>query len=528
MRMIWWKSMSRPRKWMLGGGAAAVWLVVSPFAWAQGAGGPPPPPEPPPLAPPPPVPTDAPPPPASTALPPAAIGPAPVLVPPPTAVPAPPPPAPPKPSPFTFALKGFVSGSIYLQDTAFLSGQGNGAIFGPADLSTDKWFLGGDVRQSQLKFTVAGPEVLGGATPTAVMEIDMLGGHQVSTVPAPTGLVTVRDPMGNTVGTGAASNGVTSSAQGDESVLPRLRLAYAELNWGGGTHMLRVGQQHNLLILMIPASASHIGVPLGYSAGQLGWRTPGVTYLHKMAVGSDTKLDLHLQINRNSWIDNMPVCGAGMAPPAVGANCLPAGVSMGEASGLPQIEGRLILSGGKAPSPWPYYPPNVWMIYLVGHWDQKDLSGVGARAAGTARDTMQTVVGALGIKATLGPFIVAANGWYGKNAGGVYGHVIQMQVPSAPDVSGFGAWGQLGFSATKEVSFWAFGGIDRPNEADAKAASLTRLQNVQVAAQVAYKDGPYALSLELLHIWTKNYAAATDTTTTLEGNQPTVTAIYFF
>lgn len=421
-----------------------------------------------------------------------------------------------------------MSGTIYLQDTAFLSGQGNSAILGPADLSTDKWFLGGDVRQTTLNFTVAGPEVLGGAKPNASVEIDMLGGHQVSTVPAPpTGVVIVRDAMGNTIGTGAASNGVTSNAQGDESVLPRLRLAYAELNWGG-THILRVGQQHNLLILMIPASATHIGVPLGYGAGQLGWRAPGVTYLHKMPVGTDMKLDLHVQINRNSWIDNLPVCGGGTVPPAAGANCLPAGVSLGEASALPQVEGRLILSSGKAPSPWPFYPPNVWMIYLVGHWDQKDLSGVGARAAGSARDTMQTVVGALGMKATLGPLIVAANGWYGKNAGGVYGHVIQMQMPSAPDVTGFGAWGQVGVSASKELSFWVFGGIDQPNEADAKAASLSRLQNVQVAGQVAYKDGPYALTLQLLHVRTKNHAAATDTTTTLQGNQPSLTAVYFF
>jgi hypothetical protein len=523
MRMIWLQS--NPRKFALGRRAVAVSLFLCRFASAQGAGAPPPPAEPTP-------PTPAPAPPAETTTPPALPpppGPTQLVVPPAAAAPpATPPAAPPKPSPFTFTLKGFVSGSIYMQDTAFLSGQGNGAIFGPADLPTDKWALGADVRQTQLKFMVAGPEVLGGATPTAVVEVDMLGGHQVSSVPAPTSLVTVRDGMGNTVGTGAVSNGVTSSAQGDESVLPRLRLAYAELNWGAGTHQLRVGQQHNLLILMIPASASHIGVPLGYAAGQLGWRTPGVTYLHKMSVGNDTKLDLHLQINRNSWIDNFPVCGAGMAPPAAGANCLPAGVSMGEASGLPQVEGRLMLSSGKAPSPWPYYMPNVWMIYLVGHWDQKDLSGVGARAQAPARDTMQTVIGALGFKASLGPLVIAANGWYGKNAGGVYGHVIQMQVPSAPDVSGFGGWGQLGFSVSKELSFWAFGGIDKPNESEAKAASLTRLQNVQVAGQAVYRDGPYALSLELVHIRTTNYVAATDTSTTLTGNQPIVTAIYFF
>jgi hypothetical protein len=106
--------------------------------------------------------------------------------------------------------------------------------------------------------------------------------------------------------------------------------------------------------------------------------------------------------------------------------------------------------------------------------------------------------------------------------------VIQLQTPNGPDVSGFGAWGQVGLRATKELSFWFFGGIDRPNEADAKAASFTRLQNVQIAGQLAYKDGPYALAFQLLHIRTKNYAQATDTVTTLGGNQPMLTAVYFF
>src|SRR5204862_3679283 len=44
-----------------------------------------------------------------------------------------PPPAP--PSPFTFTLKGFVSGTFYAQDAAFASGNGNSAIFGPNKLA---------------------------------------------------------------------------------------------------------------------------------------------------------------------------------------------------------------------------------------------------------------------------------------------------------------------------------------------------------------------------------------------------------
>jgi len=443
----------------------------------------------------------------------------------PTAPPVAPPPAT-KASPFVFALHGFVSGGIYLQDAVFASGQGGAAIYGPNKLDTDRWFLGGDVRQTQLKFTVTGPAVLGGATPMGVVELDLLGGNQVTTVPGPTAVV--RDPMGIPIGT--VGNTVTSSATGDESVLPRLRLAYAELNWGEGTDMLRVGQQHNLLIYIIPASASHIGVPLGYGAGQLGWRTPAITYLHRFALPNDMRVDVHLQANRNSWIDNYPVCAAGQAPPAAGANCLPAGISLGEASTLPQFEARVVFASGKTPSPWPYYPASDVLVYAVGHWDQKDISGVGATASG--RDTLTTLIGDLGFKVAVGPVVVAGNAWYGKNSGGVYGNMLQMQAPNGPDVTGFGAWGQAGVSITKELSIWAFTGIDKPNEDQAIAAGFTRLQNIQSAAQIAYKDGPYAVGLEFLHIWTKSYTPGTamtvPSTTTLEGNQPMATVDYFF
>jgi hypothetical protein len=493
------------RKLLFRCGVAACAMTFPVAAWGQasGAGGQ--------------APSDAAPPPAE---PPAA---------PPE--PAPPPAAPAKPPLFTFTLKGFVSGMMYMQDAAFASGNGNGAIFSPNKIDSGRWFLSGDVRQTQLKFMLKGPEVFGGATPTAVVEVDFFGGNQITTVPGATSVVTIRDATGKEIGTGVVSNTTTGSAMGDESVLPRLRLAYAELNWGGGKEMLRVGQQHNLLIPMIPASASHIGVPLGYGAGALGWRTPGVTYLQKVSVAQETNLDLALQINRNSWIDNFPTCPAPPAPqpPTAGANCLPYGVSLGEASTLPQVEARAMLSGGKSESPWlPYYPNNVWQVYLVGHWDQKRLSGLGSAATPPARDTMDTLVGELGLKVQLGPVIVAGNGWYGKNSGGVFGNLLQMQTADRPDVSGFGAWGQLGFSITKELSAWAFGGVDQPNQDDAIAAGFTRLHNLQAAGMISYRDGPYAIAAEYLHIATQMYTPATKAMTTFHGNQPSLSVAYFF
>jgi hypothetical protein len=420
-----------------------------------------------------------------------------------TAPPLPPPAVPPAPppSPFTFVLKGQVASTLFVQDVPFGSGNGGGSIFSPATLITDKWMLGGDIRQSRLTFTIKGPEVLGGATPTGIFEIDLGGGNQVTTVPGVNAAVTVRDAMGMTVGTGVAPT-VTSSAYGDESLLPRVRVAYVELNWGAGQNILRVGQFHNLLLPMIAASASHTGTPLGYGAGQLGWRSPGITYLHRFALSSETNLDIGVQINRNSWIDNFAPCSATQMPPPTTPNCLPSGVSLGEASMLPQVEGRVMLSGGKAESPWPLYAPNVWQVYLVGHWDQKDLSGVGFTATAPARDGMTTAVGEFGFKLRLGPVLVAANGYAGQNSGNVYGNILQLQLPNMPDVSGFGGWGQLGLSFTSNLSLWGFFGVDKPDRAQAERAVLARVRNMQIAGMFAYVEGPLIIALEYLYIST--------------------------
>ncbi|HKU40512.1 MAG TPA: hypothetical protein VJR89_20270 [Polyangiales bacterium] len=451
---------------------------------------------------------------------------------PPPAPPAPPPPAlaAPPPSPFVFTLKGQIAATMYVQDVPFASGNGNSTIFSPFKLVADKWLLGGDIRQSRLTFTMRGPAVLGTAIPTGVVEFDLGGGNQITTVPGAIASAPVRDAMGNVIGT-AAVPVATSSAQGDESLLPRLRVAYVELNWGMGTNILRVGQFHNLLLPMIAASASHTGTPLGYGAGQLGWRSPGITYLHRHAFNEDTYLDIGVQMNRNSWLDNLPSCTTAMLPPT-NPGCMPYGVSFGEASMLPQFEARVLLSGGKAESPWLLYAPNVWQVYAVGHWDRKDVSGVGNVAPPGILDVLDTLVAEVGFKLKLGPVLVAGNGWIGKNSGNVYGNLLQMQQVNYGDVSGMGGWGQLGFSISRLFSVWAFGGIDKPNFDDLVAARLTRVQNIQLSGMFAYTEGPLVIGLEYLYIQTKSndYTSMPGfvTTTGASGSQIATTLAYSF
>ena len=98
-----------------------------------------------------------------------------------------------------FAFHGLAGVSFYVQDTPTFVLNGDGpllALTKPASGFT----TGADIRQSRFNFSVAGPKVLGGATPKAVLEIDFFG---------------LNSPGG----------------YGEVSVYSRVRLAYAELNW---------------------------------------------------------------------------------------------------------------------------------------------------------------------------------------------------------------------------------------------------------------------------------------------------------
>lgn len=439
------------------------------------------------------------------------------------------PPIPPPPAfpvlPFQFAFKGTVAITLFAQDTPTALGNGLASLAGPAPILGDSWLIGGDVRQTRFSLNVTGPEILGAMT-LASIEMELGGGNQITTVPAAPTVVPVRDAMGNPIG--AAAVPFTSSAQGDESLLPRLRTAYVEFNWGAGTNVIRAGQYHNLLLAMVSASGAHPAV-LGYGAGQLGWREPGITYSHRFAFSESVKLDAAVQINRNSWNDNASYCGPGTTPPAV--NCLPSGVSLGEA-GVPQVEARLMLLGPLTETPWPHYAPTLWQLYVVGHWDRKDLSGVNNIAAAPLRDDMTTYIVEGGGKLKLGPVQIAANGWYGQNAGGVFGHIFQIQTPDKPDVHGFGVWGQVGLSFSRNFSAWFFAGMDQPNHDEALAAKFTMLRNVQMCAMLAYVNGPLMATLEWFYLATTSVTVNPMTMLSSEvtntGNQPSFTIAYQF
>jgi hypothetical protein len=404
-----------------------------------------------------------------------------------------------KPSGPKFEFHGFVGGSLFMQDAVF-QGYGQQVFFVTKQPNTDRLAFGGDARQTRLNFSLAGPQVLGGATPKAVAEIDFFSGLNVgATVGAPVGA-----PAGTTL---PGTTGVIA-------VAPRLRVAYAELNWG--PTVMRFGNDTDLITPFGPTSVGHIPQSFGYGAGYLSTRHVGFGLFETVPFGS-MGLELAGQVTNS-------------LQSATDGDSFFGNLSKAETSGVPGFEARVRL-----------LQKGLFEVYAAGHWNSidrnsaDDLNTPAIRAS--LGNTQQVVIGNVGAKVTMGPLTVQGQAYSGKNVSSEAGAGILATTPvTAGDVHEWGAWGQLGFNLTPEFSVWGFVGTEHPNYqevVDVFGAAGARLQNVNTAAMLRYQEGGYAIALEGLHSRTK-YAAvqaasrAAAPNGILEGNQLMMSGMYFF
>jgi hypothetical protein len=399
-----------------------------------------------------------------------------------------------------FEFHGFVGGSLYAQDAVFNS-YGQGAFFAAKQPNQDKLVLGGDARQTRLNFSLAGPKVFGGAVPKAVAEVDFFSALSNQTLV--TGVTTTGTPV--------TSVATTTTTTGPTAVTPRLRLAYAELNWGAT--IFRMGQTSDLIGgSFAPTTVGHIPQSVAYAAGYLGTRHLNAEVFHTLPAG-DMKVELALQAKA-------PISGAGDAF---------SGLTTAEASGIPGVEARARVIMAKLAD-----------AYVMGHWSRRDKNGQNNTLnSGPLGDSQDIIIGSVGVKLTPGPLTVQGQGYVGKNAGAEsFAGGIGGQSPgiTGGDVHEYGAWGQIGFNLTPEFGVWGLVGTERfTNYVDARNSlgANARLANVNISAMLRYQDGGYAIGLEYLHSHT-TYAtvqaaslpAAPDGV--LDGNQLMLSTMYFF
>lgn len=393
-------------------------------------------------------------------------------------------------SDFTFQLKGFVSMSGFYQSGYFNVSNGQQSLSAAAEPTLDKNSMTFDIRQSRFNFSVKGPQVLMGATPSAVLEIDFFGGFG-------------------------------AGGYGSVSVYPRARTAYTQLDWGN--HKLQLGQQNDLTFAMAPTSLSHIAFPLGYETGNIGWRRPGIFGFHTFPVADDTKLELAWELGRSQWADTGATAVGGANPSGAGANgcaAQPGTICRGEASGGPAIQARATITGGKLYTAW-----------AAAHYSQADLNGAGA--TGAAPQTVVTKAYAAGGKFTNMGITLAAAGFTGTNTGPLLGQFLNFTVGPAgnEDVATTGFWAQAGYNLTKEFSLWALYGNQKVDKNDATVIALAQRENTTMNFQAMYRDGGMGLALEYIGFNTTygTYAGGALTATTkAKASQIGATATYFF
>jgi hypothetical protein len=387
-------------------------------------------------------------------------------------------------SDFVFAFHGIVGGSLYAQDSILAPVNGGQSWFVAQQFSTHKALVGGDVRQSRFSLAFAGPKVFQGATPRAYVEIDF-------------------------------SNNAGQGGYGDVSLLPRLRHVFAELNWGNTA--IRFGQDHELLIGSSPwappagpASVGHIGYPLVYQAGAVGWREPGVAvYQQFPGFFGVASLEFAAMVMRSQWV--APLTPTGLPNQSI--------TSFGEQSGYPGFEARVQAVGKN------------FRLGVSGHWNQSHRAGIGSPETAALPDLITEAVQA-GARLNVGPITLQGGGYAGKNLAPLLGALLQFQA-NAQDIQEIGGWAQAGFNFTPELSVWGLAGTSKPSNSDVIAAGGTRLQNTVVSGMLRYQEGGYAIGLEYAHWHTRTtggvppaYVGPPDGN--LDGNQLMLSGFYFF
>jgi len=368
----------------------------------------------------------------------------------------------------TLKIKGFVSTTFFGQNQGFVFGNGQNAEFAaPPEYTTNRWFYGGDIRNSRLTMVFNGPELTNNWKLGGVLEFDAFGGFN---------------------GAGAFSA---------EQPTPRLRLAYLDIVHDNLT--IRLGQAWTPLFGNVPVSMSHIAFPLGYgSAGDVGWRFPGIYMYYKFASNSSTHVGLDAAVFEGSW-----------SGPGNNVNFGTAGNS-----GTPQFEVRLNLNSKISEG-------TVFKAYVVGHIDSKNLAGTNVDSTSTLSGSAAEV----GASINSNGFLLQGNIYHGKNIGQQFGQLTQIQSVNK-DLSSTGGWAQLGYSFPSGWGIYGFYGMESVSKSEAMAAigNSARIKNNLFDVMVKYQTGPLGLGVEYLQN-KLTYGLNEDTA---KGTQVSFSALYKF
>ncbi|WP_049621289.1 carbohydrate porin [Frateuria defendens] len=368
------------------------------------------------------------------------------------------------------ALHGFINATAFTQSKNFSFGNGQNAEF-PVPGAKGS-LSGGDVRNTRFWLDFAGPKFNENWNGGGRIEMDFFGGFN---------------------GTGPYSR---------EQAALRMRQAYITLNNPDTGSQVQIGQQWEFMfpLDMVPNSLAHIAFPLGFGAGVIGWRYPGLVWMQDLNHGSTgPKWRLDLGVFEGSW-----------SGPGNNTNYLTAG----NAGFRPQVEARL------------HVQDKNWLAFAVAHYSKVDLRGVGGTTPTPIKSDIKSVAYEVGAAWKPGPWVFRGLLYTGKALGELFGSMAQFG-----DIKETGGFAQVGYSFTPHWSANVFYAEGKPDEGDVirwlNNGSTGLLRNRQAAVNVQYTSGPYEFGVEYLYDKLDSTTNGTNRQTT-NGSQFSLSGLYRF
>ena len=310
-----------------------------------------------------------------------------------------------------FEFHGIIGTSTYYQSTPNFLLNGQGPLLVTSQSKQAPTF-GADARETRLSFAAIGHSIMNGATPRGFVEADFFGMN-------------------------------SPGSYGEVSVVPRLRLAFAELSWDHT--IVRAGQDWQLLNANAPLTLGHIAFPF-YSAGFIGWREPGMGVFHTLDLG-ESKIEIAGQVLKSDW----------QSPYDFGLSTTnDKNVDFGQLSGEPGLEARV------------KWTKDAHQAYIVAHWNHvassqaPQLTNTGAdtiTASATSLRDFDVLAVKVGGKTKIANVTIQGEVYNGQNLGPLLGDLLQF--PITNDVHEMGGWLQAGYSITEQWSTWGSFGTSR-------------------------------------------------------------------
>jgi hypothetical protein len=371
----------------------------------------------------------------------------------------------------SLAFHGFIDATAFSQSRSYTFGNGQNAEY-PVPGSGGS-LSGVDIRNTRFMVDLTGAKVAGDWTGGAHLEMDFFGGN----------------------------NGTGAYAQ--QQPIPRLRQAYMVLSNPTTGSTIKIGQQWDLMFPLddLPDSLSHIAFPLGYGAGVIGWRFPGITWQQDLNHGSTGPAwQLSVGAFEGSWNG-----------PGSTTNYLTAG----NAGFRPQLEAKLRVE-----------QKGQWMLFAAAHYSQIDLAGVGGQEPTPVERSFTSTAYELGGSWTPGQWIFKSVLYKGNGIGQIFGDLSQFG-----DIADTGGFGSVGYRFTPNWSANATYAMSKPDTKDVTTwlghGSTGLLKSRQVAGNIQYSVGDYAFALEWIHNMLNTTTNGINRTST-SGNQVDLSAFYKF